>query len=183
MRVKGVDGAHTAPNELPRYVDHPSSFEDFYAEEYPRVVRLLAGLTGRWDVAEELTQDSFLTAHRRWSDVAAYDSPGAWVRRVATNRALSSIRRRTVEARILLRLRGEARTTSEAAVVSGAVWRAVAALPKRQAQVIALCFYDDRSVAEISGILDCSEETVRTHLRRGRLALAQKLDLAEERSE
>jgi RNA polymerase sigma factor (sigma-70 family) len=180
VRVEGVDGTHTAPDGLPRYVETPSSFEDFYDHEYPKLVRLLAGLTGRWALAEELAQDSFLVAHRRWSKVSTYESPSGWLRRIATNRARSVLRRRAVEARVMLRLRGDARMVeAESDVESAAVWRAVAKLPKRQAQVIALRFYEDRSVADIALILECGEDTVRTHLRRGRERLANKLGFEE----
>lgn len=55
------------------------------------------------------------------------------------------------------------------------VWRAVSELPKRQAQVIALVFLEDRSVADVALILECSENTVRTHLGRARRSLAQRL--------
>ena len=49
-----------------------------------------------------------------------------------------------------------------------------------QAQVIALMFVDDLSVAEIAAVLECEENTVRTHLRRARQALAARLSLEVE---
>ena len=55
------------------------------------------------------------------------------------------------------------------------VWRAVRALPKRQAQAIALLYWEDLSVKEIAAVLECGEETVKTHLKRGRQALAAVL--------
>jgi DNA-directed RNA polymerase specialized sigma24 family protein len=45
--------------------------------------------------------------------------------------------------------------------------------------VLALAFVEDRSVADIASILGCGEETVRTHLRRGRLRVATLLGLDE----
>ena len=59
------------------------SFDELYAAEYPRVVRLLVASTGRLDLAEELTQDAFLAAHARWAKVSTYDEPGGWVRHVS----------------------------------------------------------------------------------------------------
>ena len=56
-------------------------------------------------------------------------------------------------------------------------WAQVRALPKRQAQVIALHYLEDRPVAEIAEILDCAEGTVKVHLRNGRLRLADRLGL------
>lgn len=40
-----------------------------YAREFVPVVRLLAAMTGRVDVAEELAQDVFVTTHNRWDEI------------------------------------------------------------------------------------------------------------------
>jgi RNA polymerase sigma-70 factor (ECF subfamily) len=49
--------------------------------------------------------------------------------------------------------------------------------------VVALHYVDDRSVAEIAKLLDCSEGTVKTHLHRARVSLARALDLVSEGDE
>lgn len=56
-----------------------------------------------------------------------------------------------------------------------AVWRAVRQLPRRQAQVVALHYVDDRSVAEIAAVLDLAEGTVKATLHQARQALARAL--------
>jgi predicted RNA polymerase sigma factor len=50
-----------------------------------------------------------VVAHRQWGRIGGYDDPGAWVRRVAANLAVSRVRRRLAEARALVRLAGRAR--------------------------------------------------------------------------
>jgi RNA polymerase sigma-70 factor (ECF subfamily) len=55
------------------------------------------------------------------------------------------------------------------------VWRAVRALPPRQAQAVALYYVDDRSVAEIAEILRCAEGTVKAHLHKARQKLAEAI--------
>ena len=52
------------------------------------------------------------------------------------------------------------------------VWRAVRRLPKRQAQVVALYYAADCSVAEVAEVLGLAEGTVKAQLHRGRQALA-----------
>ena len=154
------------------------SFAELYADEYPGVVRLAFVLTGRRDLAEELAQDAFVAAYRRWSQVAVMDDPAGWVRRVATNRCISSGRRHVTELRLLAHLRPAPRASvAPAPEPDDELWAAVRSLPPRQAQVLALAFVEDRSVRDIAGILGCGEETVRTHLRRGRLAVARTLGL------
>jgi RNA polymerase sigma-70 factor (ECF subfamily) len=52
--------------------------------------------------------------------------------------------------------------------------------PKRQAQVTALTYIEQLTVAEIAAVLACEENTVRTHLRRARVALAERLGVGVE---
>jgi len=156
------------------------SFSAFYETEYRAMVRLAAALVGRRDVAEELVQDAFVSLHGRWEQVSKYESPEGWLRRVVINRATSAIRRRAVEVRLLGRLSRLRERHDDVPEVEGEIWQAVAALPKRQAQVIALTFVDDLSVSEIAALLECEENTVRTHLRRARQSLASRLGLENE---
>ncbi len=163
----------TAPTD---YVA-PLTFESFFAAEYRRVVGLAFVLCGRRAVAEEVAQDAFVQAYRRWPTISGYDDPGAWVRRVAVNLATSTLRRRAREARALARL--AARRTAPAELVLGneAFWEAVRQLPKRQAQCVALHYLEDRPIAEIASVLDIAEATVRGYLHHGRAALAVSLDV------
>jgi RNA polymerase sigma-70 factor (ECF subfamily) len=154
------------------------SFDEFYAAEYAGVVRLAVALTGRRDVAEELAQESFVAAYRRWSRVSTLNNPAGWVRRVATNRCVSSGRRYVTELRLLTRLRQERAVSPRSDhVQDDELWAVVRSLPRRQAQVLALAFVEERSVTDIAELLGCGQETVRTHLRRGRHAVAQRLGL------
>jgi RNA polymerase sigma-70 factor (ECF subfamily) len=157
----------------------PESFEAFYRSEYQTMVRLAFVLTGRADLAEELTQDAFIACYQRWETVSRYEDAEAWMRRVVTNRCISSGRRHLTELRLLVRLRRERPPEPIVSSQSDRVWAAVRALPRRQAQVLALAFVDDLSVATIAHTLGIGEETVRTHLRRGRASVAAQLE--EER--
>src|SRR5947209_3268916 len=81
-------------------------FEDFFRREHKSVLGLAFVLTGNQWVAEDTAQDAFTAAFRRWSTIAVYDSPQAWVRRVTCNQAVSALRRRVREAKALVRLAG-----------------------------------------------------------------------------
>jgi RNA polymerase sigma-70 factor (ECF subfamily) len=154
----------------------PEDFGGFYRREYPAVVALAYALCGRPGVAEELAQEAFLTAHQQWDEVARYQFPGAFVRRVAINAAASHHRRVAAEAKALGRLIAGARPAT--AVLEGdtaACWRVVRDLPPRQAQAIALFYLEDRSTEEIAEVMDCAEATVRVHLHRARTTLARRL--------
>ena len=171
--------------EAPRAVVDapPEDFEDFYVREYPAMVGLAYALSGsRWG-AEDLAQEAFLAAHRDWGRVGAYQQPAAWVRRVVANLAVSAFRRRVAETKALARIalgRGEA--VPDLAAADPEFWAAVRALPRRQAQVMALFYLEDRSIADVAGILDMTLGTVKRHLYDGRKALAGRLRVQEEES-
>lgn len=158
-------------------------FEAFFDAQYRPVVGLALVLVGRRSVAEDLAQDAFLAAYRRWDHVGGYDDPGAWVRHVVANMATSFWRRQGRELRALARLQGR-RADDGGDRVTGddAFWAAVRELPRRQAQCVALRYLEDRSTADVAAVLEISEATVRVHLHAGRRALADRLgeDLDEE---
>jgi RNA polymerase sigma-70 factor (ECF subfamily) len=154
----------------------PESFDEFYVREYPHVLGLAFLLSGsRW-AAEDLAQDAFLAAHREWDRIGRYDQPAAWVRRVIANKAVSATRRRVAEGKALMRWFSQDRPqTPDIGASDPTFWSAVRSLPKRQAQVIALYYLEDLSIAEIADILDVAPGTVKRHLFRGRASLAGKL--------
>jgi RNA polymerase sigma-70 factor (ECF subfamily) len=154
----------------------PRAFEDFYAQEYAAVVGLAYALSGSRSGAEDLAQEAFFAAHRNWDRIGGYDQPGAWVRRVVANMSVSAFRRRAAEARALGRAAlGEHTVLPDLGAGDPDFWNAVRALPRRQAQVIALFYLEDRPIAEIAEILDMTPGTVKRHLYDGRRGLAQRL--------
>ena len=165
---------------VPLVVDRHAAFEVFYAEHLRPVVALVHSLTGSRAAAEDVAQDAFATAFRKWSTVGEYEDPGAWVRRVAVNRAVSRYRRVASEGRALLRLAGRREEPVAMEPADEEFWRQVRALPARQAQAVALHYLEDRSIAEIAAVLGVAEPTVRVHLHRGRIELARRLGLDRE---
>ena len=159
----------------------PEAFEDFYVREYPAMVGLAYALSGsRWG-AEDLAQEAFLAAHRDWERIGSYEQPAAWVRRVVANLSVSAFRRRAAEARALARValrRGD--PVPDLAAADPDFWAAVRALPRRQAQVVALFYLEDRSVPDVAGILDMTLGTVKRHLYDARQSLARRLRVQEE---
>jgi RNA polymerase sigma-70 factor (ECF subfamily) len=142
-------------------------------------VALAHVLAGSPAAAEDLAQDAFVAAHRAWDRVGRYDKPEAWVRRVVANLSVSHFRRRAREARAIARCKPRDHYLPSLPAEDQQFWRAVRALPKRQAQAIALHYLEDRSVADIAAVLGCAEATVRVHLHKGRETLARKLEREE----
>lgn len=154
-------------------VGTPVRFEEFYRVGYRRVYRLIWALAGP-SAAEELTQDAFLRAHRNWEEVVELDDPLQWVSRVARNLAISRIRRLGAEARAMTRLdRPEPVRLSESATD---LWEAVGSLPRRQREVVVLCYLEGFTRIEAAAEIGVSPETVKTHLDRARTSLADRLE-------
>jgi RNA polymerase sigma-70 factor (ECF subfamily) len=161
-------------DEQSRIARIPGRFEEFFQEEYRPMVALAYALTGRWDVAEDLAQEGFLRAHRDWQRVGAMEYPGAWMRRVVTNLAMSRFRRLRSAAAAALRLTVD--TSAPAPEPPHATfWEEVRDLPKRQRQVIALRYVEDLTVADIAAILGVAEGTVKALLHQGRERLRTRL--------
>lgn len=155
------------------------AFDTFYRSEKPRVVAVVSSLTGDRAAAEDIVQEAFATAMRRWATVSGYERPGDWVKRVAVNRAISRFRRRQSETRALTRFAGHDDEPSFAPEAEpwedDPLWAAVRRLPRRQAQAIVLVYVDDLSLERVAEILECSIGSVKTHLHRGRQRLAAEL--------
>ncbi len=153
------------------------SFDDFYWRDYRQLFGLAYLWTGSHWAAEDLVHEAFTEAHRRWESVGRYEDPGAWVRRVMFNKRVSRFRRLRVEAAAMARIGARSvEAPIELRPQSDEILDAVRTLPRRQAQAIALRYWEDRSVAEIAEILGCSLETAKTHLKRGRATLSDRLD-------
>lgn len=154
----------------------PEAFDSFFLREHDTVLGLALALTGDRGIAEDIVQDAFLEAFRRWDRIGAYDQPGAWVRRVVVNMSVSSFRRHRSELRMLRLLVARHRSAvTELSASTVAFWDAVRMLPKRQAQVAALFYLEDLAIADIARILEMAEGTVKKHLHDGRKGLALAL--------
>jgi RNA polymerase sigma-70 factor, ECF subfamily len=172
-RLAELDAADTPADVATR---PPLRFDRFYQAQYPSVVRLAYSLCGSMQIAEELAQEAFVSAHTRWRHVAGFDRPDLWVRRVVINRSISFRRREAIERKAVARIRPGSDDTSEPVVDDEIVWRAMRALSPRQAEVLALFYVEDQPLSAVAEILGLGPETVKTHLKRGRAALAAKLD-------
>jgi RNA polymerase sigma-70 factor (ECF subfamily) len=158
------------------------SFDVFYVREFPLVVGLLQGLLGSRIVAEELAQETFLVAYRDWDRVGGLDNPRAWVRKVALNQRGSFLRaylrRQARERESAVR---QEEDTIKLADDHAEVWEAVRTLPPSQAQVIALHYYEDYSIAQIAAALGRAPGTIKAQLHMGRRRLARLLGVEIDR--
>ena len=88
-----------------------ADYEGLFRAHYGPLVRALTLITGHADNAADAVQDAFVQLHRHWRRVSAYDDPVAWLRHVATNRALNQRRGRERRDRATQRLSALATAT------------------------------------------------------------------------
>jgi len=153
-------------------------FEGWYAEEHPPLLRAVVVATRDVDVASEIVAEAFSRAYERWEQVQLLDNPSGWVYRVAINLLRRRWRRAQLERRW-----SEKRSRSE--IVNGSdvvpeLWLAVAALPWRQREAIALRYVADLSERQVAEAMGVAEGTASATLAAARRALASQLHHLEE---
>jgi len=150
-------------------------FDGFYAAHYGGTVAMVYGLTADLGAAQDIAQEAFCRAWQRWKQVADYDNPVAWVRRVATNLAHSRWRRiRYAGSRSSLREDWAAPPEPDHVAVVAALRK----LPKAQREAIVLHYLVDLPVDEVAEHLEVPVGTVKSWLHRGRGALALDLKVS-----
>jgi RNA polymerase sigma-70 factor (sigma-E family) len=154
-----------------------AELEAVYLGSYPRLVGLARTILAGTDGAEEVVQEAFVRtlARYRSESGSGVDDPLAYVRSAVVNLCRSRFRRRA------LPLRPAGTTPSAEATAAGnarrdAVLSALATLPQRQREVVALRYFGGLSTAETARELSIAEGTVKTHLHRGLAALREHLE-------
>ena len=167
----------TPPGRLQQW-DADDAVEELYAAHYRRLVRLSVLLVRDVETAEEVVQDSFVAMHGRWHRLREPDNALAYLRQTVVNRSRSVLRRRVVAARHVPEVLPDAPGADETAVTDERRTRvldALAALPRRQREVIALRYYLDLSESQIAETLGISNGAVKSHASRAADALRTSL--------
>lgn len=149
------------------------AFADWYAAESAQVTRALALAAGDPALGEEAAAEAFARALAQWPRVARMASPAAWTYTVGLNEVRRTWRRRRLELRAAARARPD--DVPPPQPPDDALWRAVAALPPRMRQAVALRYVADLPEADIAAALGVTRGTVAAHLSAARARLAGEL--------
>ncbi|MCA2213075.1 RNA polymerase sigma factor [Jidongwangia harbinensis] len=155
--------------------DSPTSFDEVYAAQYADLTVQLYAYFGDLQEAQDVVQEAFCRALRRWSSVSRYDDPVAWVRRVAWNLAVSRWRRSRTAMSFLRRQRRQEPQVDGPNTDRVALVDALATLPATQRRAMVLHYLGDLSIAEIADRENVAVGTVKSWLHRGRTGLAAQL--------
>jgi RNA polymerase sigma-70 factor (sigma-E family) len=149
------------------------TFEEWFGPQLPRLLRFATVLCSGHQVAEDVVQDVAIKAHARWSRIESLQHPGAYLRRMVVNEHLSWRRkwsRIIPEADLREPVPAAADFTDQHADRAELITE-LAKLPRRQRAVLVLRYLEGLGDADISGILGCSQATVRSHASRALASL------------
>lgn len=143
-----------------------AAFDDLLHGAYKIAYRILGSVTE----AEDAAAESLARALLRWPEIADKDYRDAWVMRVAANVAIDAARRRRVDPHTA----GAVSDQSDETALRVTMVAALAKLPRRQREVIALRHLGGFSQDDIAHVLRISPNSVKTHGDRGLRALRDR---------
>jgi RNA polymerase sigma-70 factor, ECF subfamily len=147
----------------------------------PQIFRFLLASLRDVDLAETLTQECFLKAHRNWKHFRGESSAMTWLMRIAINLQKDHWRNRRLQFWRHTRVNSvdldeasewlpSGERTAEQQMLAreqvAQVWKAVENLSERQRTVFLLRYVEERELSEIAQATGLSEGTVKAHLSR-----------------
>jgi RNA polymerase sigma-70 factor, ECF subfamily len=160
----------------------PDAFAALYQRHVRRVYRTALHLVREPGLAEDITQEAFMTA---FAEIANLKSPGAlrtWLYRIVVTRATRLLRREGGERRPLsLELLPESCDDHDPAAATVAhdeateLRAAIAALDDDHRLPVLLHYYSDLGIGEIAAVLAIPAGTVKSRLFTARRRLAERL--------
>ena len=164
-----------APDRSP---DHRQAFDETFLRLLPSVRVVCRRILGSESAAEDAAAEAFIRALVRWSKLQSHPNRDAWIYRVATNVALDQLRKQRREGQL-----GVGPATADLgtdAILGVDLRRALAALPRRQREVVVLRHVVGLSEQETADAMGVSINTVKTHGNRAVTALRTSTDLRLE---
>lgn len=154
------------------------AFEELYTLYHRRLARFLTRLTHRYDIAEEVINDTFWVVWKKAGDFRGDSQPSTWILGIAYRRARNAFRSLArAGSTENLDVLPELPTSDEplrAAELRDWLVQALERLPLEQRLAVELCYELGYSCEEISTIMGCPVNTVKTRLFHARAKL-QKL--------
>jgi RNA polymerase sigma-70 factor, ECF subfamily len=170
-----------------------AAFAELVRRYRNQITNYVYRMTNDYDLAVDLAQETFLRVYRAADRYQTGYAFSTYIYRIATNLAISELRRR--KRRRLVSLTGffgeresgepaeldpaDVRPLQDVTLVSeerrAAVGRAIATLPEKYRAPLVLRDIEERSYDEIAGILELSEGTVKSRISRARSFLRDKL--------
>lgn len=149
-----------------------SAFDQLVTRYAPQVIRAAWVIVGDQDDAEDIAQETFIAAYR---NLATYqhDAPfGAWLRRIAINRAYDHVRRRQRQSRLVDEVSAQLPRSEDDQAMrqahrdeeSAEVRELIATLDETNRAIVTLRFLESMQIKEIAAALGMPEGTIKRRL-------------------
>lgn len=156
-----------------------AAFEQLFEQFHGPILNYLYRMVNDRAVAEDLTQDAFIKAYKALPKTRDDLAFKAWLYRIATNTAISHMRRGKVIQ--WLPIIGDRETREESVdrmvATKTDISHALDALPQHYASVLLLRHYQGLSLAETAEALEITENAAKLRLFRARKAFAKVYDV------
>ena len=144
-----------------------AALKELYLLYHRRLARFLTRVTSRYDLAEEIINDTFWVVWQRAGDFRGASHVSTWIMGIAYRRGLKAIKRASLMQAGAHDTRAEGDASHEP--WSGAEQRewlnaALARLPSEQRLVLELAYHLGHSCEEIAEIMNCPVNTVKTRM-------------------
>lgn len=163
------------------------TFEDYECLIRPieqQMMNTVWRITQNADDAEDALQHALEKVWRQSHKIRRHPNPHACILRICIHSALDLLRRRAKQVERLQtglpldRLASGQQNALQQAVeqeIRIEIGRAIAKLPRKQAEAVIMRLIEEMPYADIARALDCNEATVRTHVKRARRKLQEQL--------
>lgn len=169
-------------------------FEELFRRYSDRVYGIALGMVRSEAEAQDVVQETFMSAFRKLHTYRAESPFRGWLFRIASNASLMRLRTRRRRPEVSLELRGPsfdnegrherpvvdlrplASKTLEDQELGERLHAAIDALPDKYRAVLILADFEHRTMKEIGASLNLSVPAVKTRLHRARLSIRQDLE-------
>jgi RNA polymerase sigma-70 factor (ECF subfamily) len=151
-----------------------AALKELYLLYHRRLARFLTRVTSRYDLAEEIINDTFWVVWQRAGDFRGASHVSTWIMGIAYRRGLKALKRASV-------MQLGVNDTPEAEYSSHEPWSgaerrewvnvALERLPSEQRLVLELAYHLGHSCEEIAIIMNCPVNTVKTRMFHARKKL------------
>src|SRR5713226_1195176 len=148
-----------------RELDPATEFRQLYDQQYVSVYRSIRAVVLDSAAAEDLTQETFVRAYRARQRYTPTAPPGAWLRRIGINLAISYLRRQKLARFLPARLyMAPDRRDYDRAEARNVVGKAMAVLSPKLRAAVVLHYYEGLTREEIAAVLGVPPGTVASRI-------------------
>ena len=141
------------------------AFIALHKDNYPRVYSYIKRRINDPELAQELAADVFRVV---WQKPQTTGTEIAWLLTIARNLVGNAYRARDRQQALQEKLRFATTPTAGGTDEGSAVHEAMSALREKDRDILQLAYWDGLTMAEIAGVLQCSESAAKVRLHRAR---------------